>query len=66
MDIEHCNGLSLFCDGRESHEQDGEMLPLAMASTDTASSDPAMASGLPQNDGRLLQPVLAAATLPLE
>jgi hypothetical protein len=53
MDIEHCDCLSLFWQSRKSHEQDGETLLLpSMPHRDTASSDPAMAFGLPVVDGR--------------
>jgi hypothetical protein len=45
---EHIDFLSWFSDRRESHEQDGEKLPFASSlRIQTASSDPAMAIGLP-------------------
>jgi hypothetical protein len=51
--IEHSLRLSWFSARSESHEQDGEMLPLAIAKRRaTASGDPAMAfrtlPGLPE------------------
>jgi hypothetical protein len=44
MDIEHCDCLSWFSDGSESHEQDGEKLSRAAAPLPgKAPGDPAMA-----------------------
>jgi hypothetical protein len=44
MDIEHCDCLSWFSDGSESHEQDGERLSRAAAPLPgKAPGDPAMA-----------------------
>jgi len=44
MDIEHCECLSWFLRKGESHEQDGERLPLAAKPPrESASGDPAMA-----------------------
>jgi hypothetical protein len=48
MNIEHFDCLSWFSRWRESHEQDGERLSFAIdLRIQTASSDPAMAIGLP-------------------
>jgi hypothetical protein len=53
MFIEHCDCLSLFWQSCKSHEQDGETLFVpSIPHRDTASSDPAMAFGLPLVDGR--------------
>ncbi|HKA78529.1 MAG TPA: hypothetical protein VKD43_00795 [Xanthobacteraceae bacterium] len=49
MDIEHCDCLSWFSRKDESHEQDGERLIRAEPRLPSASSDPAMAFGLPLN-----------------
>jgi hypothetical protein len=68
MDIEHLNRLSLLSRRSESHEQDGGKLMRAKLRSPSASSDPAMAFGLPLRDGRqsARPPVSAACSLPDE
>src|SRR5262249_5962102 len=52
VNIKHLDGLSWFRGSGESHEQDGKTLPRAKPRFASASSDPAMAFGPSNCDGR--------------